>query len=668
MLKLPINLCLITRMVADLDLNNKKILTTIQDVSDQVEIQELFFQKQFQKLSQNFVEQKLKILINDNTPESNLKIIKRNIDPNVCAKISTFSADGKYLSMGSEDNTCKIWNVEKGFQLINTIQGHTDYINSVAFSVDQNGFELLNTIQGHTNSINSVAFSSDGKNLATASQDKTCKIWNAEKGFEVINRIQGDIYQIEDAENNIQEWQSIERMFGGEILFHNYMNYEINNKLEQFFTNTTRDTHFIAKETEIVIYGCGNEVHDQGDDLELYSQYFQFQQDSLAVGFNVKQPPICKYCQQKIYDLVENKNLKVLTLAFLSSMPRLFMEKLYQVIKGNEGIQKLNIRWADAALLDEKMIEFIGQAQRKEINFKLDAARIDDSRGEIVLKQLLQNKQMENLHLSGNMLGDKSLIQIEKILETHSKQLKNISFNLNNNEINDNNSNDENLYTFCDNMKFDPKKLTELDLSFAQNEFNNDGVIYLSKKISEFSELQNLSINFRSNSISDEGLSVLFENLSKLQQLQKLQLNISGLYEDVELENIELLLREARNLMQLTINLQDNNIKQKGIQMLAMGIKQNKTISDLSLNFFYGKLENLDHLLITIIDEILNNQNSFGELNIIANSYSEEKEKKLYYLLSLICLTNFEQIIKLIQLKKILHLEFNNKYLLDLIE
>ncbi|KAL4484730.1 hypothetical protein ABPG74_019907 [Tetrahymena malaccensis] len=474
---------------------------------------------------------------------------------------------------------------------------------------------------------------------------------------------------------------------------------------------------------EIVIYGCGNEVHDQGDDQELYSQYFQSYQDSLAVGFNVKQPPICEYCQQKIYDLVENKNLKVLTLAFLSNMPRLFMEKLYQVVKGNQGIQKLNIRWADAALLDEKMIEFIGQAQRKEINFKLDAARIDDSKGEIILKQLLQNKQMENLHLSmnGNMLGDKSLIQIEKMLETHSKQLKNISFNLNNNEINDNNSKylgkglsylseieslslnldecifdsegiqnityqlpksiqkfsfsfndnmigDENLYTFCDNMKFDPKKLTELDLSFAQNEFNNDGVIYLSKKISEFSELQNLSINFRSNSISDEGLSVLFENLSKLQQLQKLQLNISGLYEDVELENIELFLREARNLKQLTINLQDNNIKQKGIQMLAMGIKQNKTISDLSLNFFYGKLENLDHLLITIIDEILNNQRSFGELNIIANNYSEEKEKKLYDLLNLICLTNFEQIIKLIQLKKILHLEFNNKYLLDLIE
>ncbi|KAL4463511.1 hypothetical protein ABPG72_007612 [Tetrahymena utriculariae] len=312
---------------------------------------------------------------------------------------------------------------------------------------------------------------------------------------------------------------------------------------------------------------------------------------------------------------------------------------------------------------------------------------------------------MENLNLSmsGNMLGNKSLIQIEKILKTYSKQLKNISFN--NNEINDNKSKylgkglsylsgieslslnldectfdsegiqnityqlpksiqkfsfsfnynmigDENMQTFCDNMKFDPKKLIELDSSFAQNEFNNDGVIYLSKKISKFSELRILSINFRQNSISDEGLSALFENLSKLPKIQKLQLKKSGLYEDIELEKKELFLREAHNSKQLTINLKDNNIKRKGIQMLAQGIKQNKTISDLSLNFFYGKLENLDHLLITIIDEILNNQRSFGELNIISNNYSEEREKKFYDLLNLICLTNFEQIIKIIQLKK----------------
>ncbi|KAL4511263.1 hypothetical protein ABPG73_008341 [Tetrahymena malaccensis] len=138
-----------------------------------------------------------------------LKIVKTNIDPKCNLNISAFSANGKYLATGSEDNTCKIWNVDKGFELINTIQGHTDFIKSVAFSADgkylatgssdntckiwnlDKGFELINTIQGHTKPIKSVAFSADGKYLATGSWDNTCKIWNVDKGFELINTIQG---------------------------------------------------------------------------------------------------------------------------------------------------------------------------------------------------------------------------------------------------------------------------------------------------------------------------------------------------------------------------------------------------------------------------------------------------------------------------------------------
>ncbi|KAL4511262.1 hypothetical protein ABPG73_008340 [Tetrahymena malaccensis] len=96
--------------------------------------------------------------------------------------ISTFSANGKYLAKVSEDNTCKIWNVDKGF-------------------------ELINAIQGRFGRITSVAFSADGKYLSTGSEDKTCKIWNeylttgsswdknykilnVDKGFELINTIQ----------------------------------------------------------------------------------------------------------------------------------------------------------------------------------------------------------------------------------------------------------------------------------------------------------------------------------------------------------------------------------------------------------------------------------------------------------------------------------------------
>ncbi|KAL4484719.1 hypothetical protein ABPG74_019896, partial [Tetrahymena malaccensis] len=42
-----------------------------------------------------------------------LKIVKRNIGPKDSAKISVFSANGKYLAKVTEDNICKIWNVDK---------------------------------------------------------------------------------------------------------------------------------------------------------------------------------------------------------------------------------------------------------------------------------------------------------------------------------------------------------------------------------------------------------------------------------------------------------------------------------------------------------------------------------------------------------------------------
>ncbi|KAL4431803.1 hypothetical protein ABPG74_015243 [Tetrahymena malaccensis] len=82
-----------------------------------------------------------------------------------------FSQDGKFLVTGSSDKTCKVWNTEKGF-------------------------ELIDTIKGYTKQIDAITFSSDNQYIATGSDDKTCKIWNEKKGFESINQIKNHSKQI----------------------------------------------------------------------------------------------------------------------------------------------------------------------------------------------------------------------------------------------------------------------------------------------------------------------------------------------------------------------------------------------------------------------------------------------------------------------------------------
>ena len=124
-----------------------------------------------------------------------------------------YSPDGKNICSGSGDNTIKIWNSFSG-KCIKTLgseedgegEGHTDWINSVAYSPDPDGKyicsgscdksikiwntdhnsskfgECIKTLGGHTDEVNSVAYSPDGKNICSGSSDATIKIWETFSG------------------------------------------------------------------------------------------------------------------------------------------------------------------------------------------------------------------------------------------------------------------------------------------------------------------------------------------------------------------------------------------------------------------------------------------------------------------------------------------------------
>ena len=116
-----------------------------------------------------------------------------------------FSRDGKLFATGDSGCAIGLWKVSDCQQIV-FCKGHTDWIRSLTFSPDGTTLasasfdktvklwdirtgECLKTLQGHGR-VNSVSISPDGKTLASGSHDKTVTLWDIRTG-ECLKTFQG---------------------------------------------------------------------------------------------------------------------------------------------------------------------------------------------------------------------------------------------------------------------------------------------------------------------------------------------------------------------------------------------------------------------------------------------------------------------------------------------
>ena len=125
-----------------------------------------------------------------------------------------FSRDGQRIVSGSRDETLRLWDADTGQPIGQPLTGHTWFVSTVAFSPDgqrivsgsydktvrvwdaDTGQQIGQPLSGHTSQVSSVAFSPDGQRIVSGSFDYTVRVWDADTGQQIGQPLTGHTAQV----------------------------------------------------------------------------------------------------------------------------------------------------------------------------------------------------------------------------------------------------------------------------------------------------------------------------------------------------------------------------------------------------------------------------------------------------------------------------------------
>ena len=121
----------------------------------------------------------------------------------------TVTPDGKRIVSGSHDRTIRVWDMETGAAIGNTLEGHKGWVNAVAVTLDgkrivsgsddhtirvwdlETGAAIGKPIKGHKSGVAAVAVTPGGERIVSGAVDGTIRVWDMETGAAIGSLIKG---------------------------------------------------------------------------------------------------------------------------------------------------------------------------------------------------------------------------------------------------------------------------------------------------------------------------------------------------------------------------------------------------------------------------------------------------------------------------------------------